>query len=204
MHNKEVPFTHFFTTTSGLSTVSPVEALQKGAGSYHDQVLETLPFAANDAIKSIAKNIGGLIPKGPILEIGCGTGVLTQKLRQRGLSVYGIDIKDYGSFWKRKGIDRYCFVGNIEDMSGVRDHSFALLITRAFWDSVFGTIPGAKALNNPHDCFREITRVLKTKGVFLPLAERRHENELTRWATQFGFRKLPQETDFPIGFIQTR
>lgn len=176
-------------TNDSLSVVSPLESL-RSSETYNDQVLEENPLLVEFTVEDINELFKEqVIPEGPILEIGCGTGVLVEALRKGNHPSYGIEILGtFGEIWRERKINQFCYVGNAENMSGVRE-GFMLVITRAFWDSVLGT-HGQGAENNPSEIFKEIKRVLKTGGVLLPLAEKGHEANLGFYAKKFGFKEV--------------
>jgi SAM-dependent methyltransferase len=184
-------FTPLSKTENGLLLVSPSSMLRKNY-TYDDQVLEGQPFAAELNIERIELLFEReIITDGPIVEIGCGTGVLVRELRAAGRQAHGIEMLDeYGSKWREYNVDKWCYVGNVEDIPGVNSNSFALVTTRAFWDSAFGT-GGKGGLNDPEKCMREISRVLRPSGVFLAMSDNEnHFPRLTTLAREFGLSEL--------------
>ncbi len=66
-------------------------------------------------------------PGGRILDIGCGTGALTQAFADRGFSVTGVDIaRNMAASGKRKGLD--CMYGNAVEGLPFPDKSFDLVV----------------------------------------------------------------------------
>jgi len=184
-------FVPLSTTEEGLPIVSPHSILKQNR-IYDDQVLVCLPFLAESNVQEIGLLFERrIIPRGPIVDIGCGAGVLVKKLKEKGYSAYGIEILgSYGQSWKDRNIDSYCYIGNLEDISGVQDESFVLVVTRAFWDSAFGT-DGQGGINDARRCLEEINRILKPEGVFFFLSDNnRHFEKLVKYAKQLGLTEL--------------
>lgn len=186
-------FVPLSTTENGLAVVSPSDILRQSL-TYDVQVLVALPFAAEMNILNIDLLFDeGIVPKGPIVDIGCGAGVLVEKLREKGYLTYGIEIlRKYGQSWRDRNIGSFCYVGNLEDMPGVRDDSFTLVTTRAFWDSAFGTEgQGGSSSNDPRKCIKEINRILGPGGAFLMLSDNtEHFGRLTEHAKRLGLTEL--------------
>lgn len=187
----EYPGSNLFTplslTEDGLAVVSPLSTLLK-EDVYYDQILDKFPFIADWVTEDIELLFDkGIIPEGPIVDIGCGTGVLVGKLREKGYSAYGIEIiKNYGQGWRDRGIETYCYVGNLESLPGVKDSSFALVVTNVFWDSVFGT-HGQGGVNDPRRCVEEINRILMPGGGLLMLGDAAsHGERLAKHAKLLG------------------
>lgn len=185
-----------FVLKDGALSVSPSNFL-KTPRIFDDQVLQEYPLLAQFEAEDIKENIGHLIPRGPILEVGCGVGVLIERLRQEGLEAYGVDLDSkYRKNWKERKIDQFCFLGNAENMPGINDGSISLFLTRAFWDSVFGPMGLSRGVNDFKLCFNEIHRVLQPGGVFIPLAEIGHENNLDKLANLNGLTKVVKDVPF--------
>ncbi|OGG08889.1 hypothetical protein A2154_04640 [Candidatus Gottesmanbacteria bacterium RBG_16_43_7] len=193
-------FTPLSVTKDELLVVSPQGSI-RSSQTYNDQVLERFPLLVDFTIEDLKDLLyEQILPAGPILEIGCGSGVLIETLRKSGYPAYGIEILDtFGDIWRARNIDQFCFIGNAENMPGV-NNGFTLIITRAFWDSAFGTVEEG-GLNNPFEIFKEMKRVLKTGGVFIPLAERGHEDNLELYANKIGFKGLVKSNKV-FGYIK--
>lgn len=188
-------FTPLSKTESGLFVVSPPSVLRIDE-TYDDQVLEDVPFATEMNVENIKLLFGkGIIPKGPIIDIGCGAGMLVQKLKAIRYQAHGVEILEkYGQDWVRRSIDQSCYIGNIEDVPGIRSDSFVLVTTRAFWDSAFGT-DGKGGINDPEKCLKEISRIIQPNGVYFAMSDNnRHFDELTELAREVGLSEF-QVTD---------
>lgn len=192
-------FTPLSKTESGLFVVSPPSVLRVDE-TYDDQVLEDIPSAAEMNVENIELLFEkGIIPKGPIVDVGCGTGILVQRLRAIGYQAHGIEIIDsLGQNWARRGIDQCCYIGNIEDVPGVQSDSFVLVTTRAFWDSAFGA-DGKGGTNDPRRSLKEISRIIKPKGVYFAMSDNnRHFDRITEIAREVGL------LEFQVTDISTR
>lgn len=91
-----------------------------------------------------------------ILDVGCGTGVLSRLLVERGYNVIGVDISENAiNKCKRKGLNAY-----------QQDLGERLL----FRDEEFDCILMSEVIEHISDTFfvlHELNRVLKTGGVFI-------------------------------------
>ncbi len=110
--------------------------------------------------------------KGPVLDVGCGTGNYTLEIARRGAKAVGIDLSfDMAIFAKtqaeREGLKTHFVVGRIEAMPFKKD--------------VFDGVLGATALcfiSNAETAIVEINRVMK-KGGLVILGEL---NRFSYWA----------------------
>jgi SAM-dependent methyltransferase len=50
-----------------------------------------------------------------VLDAGCAIGLLVEKLRERGVEAWGIDISEYAIAHVEQRVQPYCFVGSIAD-----------------------------------------------------------------------------------------
>ncbi|NCN86715.1 class I SAM-dependent methyltransferase [archaeon] len=64
-----------------------IDTYNKTAKEYAEKVKELVPM--NELEKFV-----NYVPKGNILDIGCGSGVQARHLQERGLQVYGIDLSE--------------------------------------------------------------------------------------------------------------
>ncbi len=135
------------------------------------------------------------VPDGPIIDIGCGSGILVKTLRDAGYDSYGIEItRDRIDDWKRYGISDYCFLGDAENMEGIPNSSIAAVITTFFWDTAFGVDEDTWSIsppvwNSPEKILSEIERVLKPKGVFMPLRDPDHHGRIDAILMKKGFKR---------------
>lgn len=88
-----------------------------------------------------------------ILDIGCFTGYLMEKLRENNNEVYGVDIsqKAVGTA-KKKGLN--CFQGDIDKGLKFKDKSFDAIVMGEIIEHIFDT----------DKVIKEIRRMLKDKG----------------------------------------
>lgn len=180
-------FTPLSTGFGGIPLLSPEYTLDK-KHTFDDQLLLDFPKEAENHTKAIKKLFeNNIVPKGPIIEIGSGAGILVEHLRKHGLEAYGVDILAYKTAWAHRKIKDFMYLGNVEDMPGVNSESFKILVTNAFWDTAFSTAN----INNPHSSLAEINRVLMIGGIFVPFHEWSTSlTKLDEMVVKFGFKKM--------------
>lgn len=82
------------------------------------------------------KTILNLIESGPILDIGCGDGILLDNLKKRGLSGVGIDISSRAiQICKERGLD--CKQTDITDKLPFSDNSFVGVVMSDVLEHLF-------------------------------------------------------------------
>ena len=64
---------------------------------------------------SFAERIQNEINPGSVLDAGCAMGFLVEKLRERGVEAWGVDISQYAISEVAPGIQEYCWVGSVTD-----------------------------------------------------------------------------------------
>jgi len=98
-----------------------------------------------------------LIDQDKILDVGCGTGALTQALSDRGFEVIGLDMaKTMLSFGLKRGID--CRYGDIVEGLDFEDKSFDLV--------TFAFVAHGLDSNKRRKLFLEAARLSRAKVLF--------------------------------------
>lgn len=64
---------------------------------------------------SFAKRIQNEINPGSVLDAGCAMGFLVEKLRERGVEAWGVDISEYAIGEVAPTVQEYCWVGSVTD-----------------------------------------------------------------------------------------
>jgi len=98
------------------------------------------------------------IPRGaPILEIGCGPGILGRLLREKGIAVIGVDHSEVALLRAyQKGVASLCCDPDGKGLP-FRDNAFATVVSNSSVEHLF----------HPEEVLREIHRVLEPGGRFL-------------------------------------
>lgn len=97
------------------------------------------------------RTILGMIDKGSIVDIGCGDGLLLEHLKNKGISVKGVDISEKAiAICKERGLD--CVQGDITDRLPFPDNAA---------DGVL-LIDVLEHLFQPADVIREAHRITRT------------------------------------------
>ena len=122
---------------------------------HFDRLAEIYDIGTSDwvADRCILGTIADLIKEGPVLDLACGTGIVSRFLleRQPNLAVYGLDISPrMCAAARRQGIRT--FLGRAERMP-FEDHSFSTIVCRQGLHYV-----------DVSDCLRECRRVLRPGG----------------------------------------
>jgi SAM-dependent methyltransferase len=134
-----------------------------GPSTYGDRIAEVfdqsfVPDDAHDAVRFLARLAG----RGPVLELGIGTGRVAIPLRRRGVEVHGIDASEamVGRLRaKRGGRDIPVTMG---DFGAVRvEGRYPLIFV------VFNTFFGLLTQEDQIRCFRNVARRLTPEGVFV-------------------------------------
>ncbi|MBC7195151.1 MAG: methyltransferase domain-containing protein, partial [Caldisericia bacterium] len=114
------------------------------------------------------------------VDLGIGTGLFTQILREKGYRVIGIDIsEEMLKIAKNRGFKVY--KGDLNDPLFFESESI---------DFVF-SMTSIEFLKNPEKLFREVNRILKKDGKFLLITL----NSLSLWALKRRFRGLFKKDD---------
>ena len=139
-------------------------------------------FGNNEANLRFIEDTGVVTPQSTVLEIGSGTGVLLHELRERGINVTGVEIRqeliDEGRRW-------------FGDLPVQRVNGTALPFTDASFDvvmsfDVFEHIPDSDA----H--IAEVRRVLRPGGAYILQTPNKWTNvvfETIRWRSFTKFRE---------------
>ncbi len=128
------------------------------AGTYDEYYITDLGIAIDKSEKECVKKFLDSIPKGNILELGCGTGHWSEWISQQGFEVYGIDIaKKMLAKADSKNIPNCKF-------------EFMSMTDLKFDDASVDNIIAITSLEFSVDLdktFSEIKRVLKPNGFFI-------------------------------------
>src|ERR1700686_2201597 len=137
-------------------------------GEFHDALsasleARALPAREPDQLEASLLARAGQIAGAEVLELGCGTGDLTQQLLARGANLTALDLSNGMVAIARERVNRFsraraCFVAAPVERCGLASESFDLVIGK--WILHHADIGGAA---------REIRRVLRPGGraVFL-------------------------------------
>ena len=93
---------------------------------------------------------------GNVLDVGCGRGLLLNKLRQRGWEPLGTELSDEAAAYAREQLGLKIMTGPLQQI-GLPDGEFDLVI---LWHVL-------EHVHSPRDVLREVARVLKPGGTLL-------------------------------------
>lgn len=135
------------------------KSYNKIARNYHEKRQNPKSASWNDYLESPAMDsvLEPIVKSKQILDLGCGTGLLTNKIRNWGGSVYGTDISDRMIEIARENYESIDF--RVSDTSGL-----------PFADNRFDIVASSLVMHYIRDlnpAFAEIARVLKTSGEFV-------------------------------------
>lgn len=119
------------------------------------------------------ETLAGLAGKGPVLELGIGTGRLALPLADRGVEVHGVDASPAMVArlrGKPGGQDILVTMGDIRDVPVQGSYPIVAL--------AFNTIFALLTQEDQLRCFREVARHLTAEGVFVVEA---FVPDMTRW-----------------------
>lgn len=102
------------------------------------------------------RSIERFLPRGRVLEIGCGTGVFLNEMHRRGWEVVGIEPNRYASSYAHTRFGMEIFTGTLEQ-SGVEPGSFDVI---ASWNVL-------EHLPTPAQDMARMARVLKKDGLLV-------------------------------------
>lgn len=151
-----------------------IEYYDEIAGSY-DEVAYSLDgkyYPANHYRLEISKSILKKLPRGRLLDAGCGTGLFLATALAQGFDCCGCDFSEGMLVRARQNVD--AAGGNnvrlvqttLEDLSAFADAEFDCVFSLGVFPYIPEELEGA--------CYREIRRVMRKGGTFVSA----HENEL--------------------------
>jgi len=144
---------------------------------------------------TIADRIVSDIGPGSVLDAGCAMGFLVEKLRERGVEAFGVDISEYAIAQAQPDIRPYCWVGSVADPL---PRHYDLIVTI----EVLEHMPqdeAERALAN----FCQSTDDILFSSTPLDYKEASHLNVHSPeyWATLFARRGFYRDVDFDAAFI---
>ncbi|UZE93501.1 MAG: methyltransferase domain-containing protein [Candidatus Nealsonbacteria bacterium] len=128
--------------------------------SFLRKIFEKLDFDREDLTLSLLKNT-----RGKLLDVGCGSGSLIFKARDKFDELYGIDISS-SRIKKAQEISKQKFFGDANLRFFVRDIGKGLTFADKSFD-VVTCVAVLEHLFDPYFVVGEINRVLKPGGIFI-------------------------------------
>jgi SAM-dependent methyltransferase len=162
----------------------------RGCGRPYQRDDEWLQFFG-----AVAGRIVSDIGPGSVLDAGCAMGFLVEKLRDRGVEAFGVDISEYAIAQAHPDIRPYCWVGSV---AAPLPRRYDLIVTI----EVLEHIPqdeAERALAN----FCQYTDDILFSSTPLDYKEASHVNVHSPeyWATLFARQGFYRDVDFDAAFI---
>lgn len=124
-----------------------------GHGKRFNPIVEWL---LNNLYAYRAHHIERRHPPGKVLDIGCGRGLLLNKLRKRGWESLGTELSDEAATYAREKLELPIFTETLEELR-FPDGEFDLVI---LWHVL-------EHVHSPRDLLAEVSRILKPGGLLL-------------------------------------
>lgn len=118
--------------------------------SFSEQEYNVFSDKANNKIIKTVEDCGQFVKGGMIADLGCGSGVFTQLMNQRGYNAVGIDLSQTLTQYARRTTQQSYFQGDVETLP-FKSNSLDGVVLSAL----------IHHLPNPELCFKEVLRVLK-------------------------------------------
>jgi len=128
----------------------------KMSADYDEVVVKTSYKHQLSLVEWVIKELGN--KKARVLDLGCGTGLSSVRLKAAGYELTGVEInKDMIKEALKKKIFQQLISQNLEEEIQVKTNHFDVVVLIGVFDFI----------KNPNEFIKEVFRVLKSKGLFL-------------------------------------